>query len=476
MALSGQRFAVAGMGRSGVSIAEAALRSGAQATVYDEKPLDDAGRIATADHLQGLGAEVIAGWHGRLAGEPYDVLVASPGFRREHPAIRDAIAEGKEVISEVEFAFRITRAPIIAITGTNGKSTTAVLTWLLLRAAGRDAVLCGNIAGSGYPEKTLTEAASEAPAAAVLVAEISSYQLEWVTQFRPRAAAITNVTEDHMDRYDGFADYFATKLRVFAAQGEGDWAVVNASEPSTPVARVIQAIPSAVSVVAFERMDAGVASRNAPIHTRSAVGDDLIRLSGREVRLADLALGGGHNAKNAVMAWELACSVAGDPGEADFGARLGALADFKGLAHRMERLGSRGGVLVVNNSMCTNPMAVVASCEALHQRQWLLMGGRTKDADVAPLRAFLAAHDHAVVFFGAPSELDASDSIATQLSLDAPRMETLDAAFEYASARARGGEAIVLSPGGASTGAFANFQERGDAFRVLAQRWLAADD
>jgi UDP-N-acetylmuramoylalanine--D-glutamate ligase len=472
MTLTGQRLAVAGMGRSGVAIAQAALERGAQATVYDERPLDDAARIATADRLQGLGATVVAGWHGRLADEAFDLLVASPGFRREHPAIRDALAAGREVISEVEFAGRIAQAPVVAATGTNGKSTTVVLAWLLLGAHGCDAVLCGNLSGSGYPEITLTEAADRSGPDAVLVAEVSCYQLDWVSGFRPRVAAITNVTEDHLDRYDGFEDYYRTKLRIFGGQGEGDVAVVNVSEPSTPLVRVLPAIPPGVAVRSFGRAGEAPDVKGQPISFRTALDCPYLILSGRQVRMADLPFGGRHSATNAAMAWEMACAFAGEPDSAAFDAMLGALAGFRGLAHRMERLGERGGVLVVNNSMCTNPMAVIASSDELSRRQWLLMGGRNKDADVAPLRDFLAARDHRVLFFGSAVELEAPDSIATCLGLPAPRYATLEEAFAAAVTEARPGEAIVLSPGGASTGVYANFVERGDAFREIARRWL----
>ena len=149
MSWSGRRVAVAGLGRSGIAVARAAKQLGAQVVAFDERPADNPGVMSSTDELARSGIEVSSGWHGRLDQHDFDTLVVSPGFAMTHPALRDM--SSKEVIGEIEFAFQVGNDPIIAITGTNGKSTTTVLTWLLLKAAGKDAVLCGNIAGSGLP-------------------------------------------------------------------------------------------------------------------------------------------------------------------------------------------------------------------------------------------------------------------------------------------------------------------------------------
>ncbi|HRI44911.1 MAG TPA: Mur ligase family protein, partial [Fimbriimonadaceae bacterium] len=250
MIASGLRIAVAGMGRSGIAIATEGRRRGALPTVFDEQSAETPSQFDAVERLQGQGIPIVTGWHGHLDAEEFDLLVASPGFRREHPAIRDMVRGGREVISEVEFAYRLAESPIVAITGTNGKSTTTALTWLLLRAAGADAVLCGNISGSGFDEVTLTEAAAMG-SGKVLVAEISSYQLEWVRDFRPRVAAITNITPDHLDRHPNFEDYRATKLRLFARMKRDDVVVANADEPSLPMAMIESAIPPEVGLRTF---------------------------------------------------------------------------------------------------------------------------------------------------------------------------------------------------------------------------------
>lgn len=455
-ALTGQRIAIAGMGVSGLALGKAVKELGGEATVFDQKPNDNPVVLQAVDRLDAVGVPAVTGWHGRLDPEEYDVLVVSPGFPRNHPAIRDMQAGGRPIWSEVEFAYRIAKAPILAITGTNGKSTTTVMLWQILQQAGRRAVLCGNIAGSGYPEMPLTEAALSADEGDLLVAEVSSYHLEWVEQFRPKVAAVTNITPDHMDRYAGLDDYGATKLRIFGAQAEGDFAVVNLDEPSVPANKVRESLGGPATLVGF-----------SPSGTHEGTGStrregDTLWLSGMEARLSDLPLGGEHNVTNAMMAWEMASCVQRLESDA-----LGAIKTFRGLANRMERLGSRDGVSVVNNSMCTNPAAVIASCASLSGRLHILLGGVTKNLTFATVGDFIRSHGHRAFVFGPEPE-----KMTSMLGLSQAPYATLEAAFAAATAEAVPGETIVLAPGCASADPYANFKERGDAFKDMAHRWL----
>jgi len=465
IALEGRRWAVAGMGRSGVAVAEAAALAGATVVLLDERPAETPERLATVAHLQGRGIEVSVGWHGRLEGMSLDGLVVSPGFRREHPALRDAAAMGVPVWSEVEFAYRVARDPIVAITGTNGKSTTTVLVWLLLRAAGCDAVLCGNVAGSGYPELTLTEAAVAKPTPLgegprVLVAEISSYQLEHVTAFRPRVATVLNVTPDHQERHPDFADYFATKMRIFAAMGEGDTVVASEDEPTTSPTRIDVFVPKSVGLRAWGGADR--ADRGQMTAAQTAVTDDTLILGGRRLALADLPGLTGPNPANAATAWEMALSVLG-PVTDDVALRMiQALIDFRGLAHRMELLGDYRGVTWINNSMCTNPAALVASSSGLVRPQILLMGGNPKELDYAPVREYLQVKGHRAALFN-----DATDGVGSRLGLDLPQFDSLDDAVRWAETQAAPGDVILLAPGAASRPPYADFRARGEHFRQL---------
>jgi UDP-N-acetylmuramoylalanine--D-glutamate ligase len=362
----------------------------------------------------------------------------------------------REVVGEVEFAYRIARDPIVAITGTNGKSTTTVLTWTLLSAAGKEAVLCGNIAGSGYPEVTLTEAALRG--GDVLVAEVSSFQLETIKSFRPFVAAITTIAPDHLDRHPDFEDYKRCKLRIFENMGAGDTVVLNLDDASLRKDEV----PEGPRKVRFS--PSGLGATNG---FTARVGGQLF-LSGLQISVESLPLLGAHNLANAMMAWEIACAVLGEPSPDQAAAMLSALLQFKGLANRMEAVGEREGVLVVNNSMCTNPAAVIASSAGLARRQRLILGGNRKQLDFAPVGDYLRTTAHTAYLFGPDTE-----GLNAQLKGSWPSFPTMQDAFFAAVADAEPGDAVVLMPGCASAEPYANFRERGDAFRGLAKEWLA---
>lgn len=453
---AGAQVAVVGMGRSGITSALAAGRQGAKVRVYDEHAADTPARMTEVEQLEAAGIEVITGWHGRLKGEQFDFLIASPGFRRDHPALRDAVEMGRDVLSEVEFAYRIARAPIIGITGTNGKSTVTAMAWQVASAAGLNAVLCGNISGSGFKEQTLTEAAESSPSDAVLVAEISSYQLEWVTQFRPRVATVTNVTPDHFDRHPHFQDYFDTKMRLFAQMQEGDTAVVNRAEPSVPPNQVRQKTMPACRLVDVHDVATFDASSKQ------------IQFCGECFDTSRMQVVGSHNVANACLALTLVHSFMGSVSATQARAMLDSLADFRGLEHRMERIGSKSGITIVNNSMCTNPGAVIASSSALDCPHVLIMGGTMKGLDFAPVGDYLRGRPEVtVVLFS-----EFAGDLAASMQIEASRFETLEQAFLASVSMARDGECVVLAPGCASAYPYTNFRERGEAFRMMAKEWL----
>ncbi|MES1227492.1 MAG: UDP-N-acetylmuramoyl-L-alanine--D-glutamate ligase, partial [Armatimonadota bacterium] len=361
----GLRVAVLGMGVSGLSAALTLRKMGAKPTVYDQKPSDNPEVVRVSDQLLRDDIESISGWHGRLEEDQFDMMVVSPGFRRDHPAVRDMA--GKPVLSEVELAYRIAEAPILAVTGTNGKSTTTVLLWLLMESMGKNAILCGNIAGSGYPEQPLSSAAYAARPEEFLVAEVSSYQLEFVNAFRPKVSTILNVTPDHMDRHPSFDDYFATKMRLLDRVGEGDTIVFDSDEPSVSALRLRPAMTRGAKMVTYSSSGQSVTQNE---HTRRTA--TRLYLGDEVLELADLKVLGEHNVANIMAAWEMASAI-----EVPGIAGVAAMADFKGLEHRMEVVGSRGGVRFINNSMCTNPAALIASSLSVPQRQHLIVGGNT---------------------------------------------------------------------------------------------------
>lgn len=465
--MKGMRVAVAGMGSSGRAAAKLLARIGAEPVVFDQKPGDDPDVLKATDLLAGLGIEARPGWHGHLDPNEFETLVVSPGFPLRHMAIEDMLDANREVLSEVELAYRHSKRPILAITGTNGKSTTTVLAWLLLNAAGQNAMLCGNIAASGYPERPLAEAAlatlgDEPPD--WLVAEISSFQLEWVSQFRPKIAAILNVTPDHGDRHATFQEYFETKTRLLARLDEGDTWVATLAEASVTPDQLIEFVPGRPRLVTFDPMG------RAPFEElsgRTRRRGDQIRLGERWLSREEYPPEGEASLSNLFCAWEMASVALGAPSEDQEEAMREAARHFRGLTHRMELVGKKNGIRVINNSMCTNPASVIANSLDLAGPQILLMGGKRKELDYSVVGDFLREKGHTTLVFG-PS----AAAFSAALGIEAELFASLPEAFARATELAQPGSAILLSPGAASETPYADFRQRGAAFVAMAREWL----
>lgn len=442
--MKGARIAVFGLARSGLSVARAALELGAEPTIVEEKPESALRSRAVLEEAQQLGAPVKLAWDGDFYNA--DFLVTSPGVPKSHPRLQAAVKRGLPVLSEVEFAYRISKAPIVAITGTNGKSTTTVMTHQCLQKAGKEAVLCGNIYGSGYTEVPLTEAALRSTPHQVLVAEVSSFQLEWVHTFRPIAAAITNITPDHLDRHGSFEEYAAAKRRIFESQGAHDVAVLSADDPYRPP------FPQLLTF--------GERGENA------RVTDESLILQGDETPLDAFPFIGTHNYLNAGVAALLASATLGTTTRVP-PQIIEGLKGFKGIAHRMELVGEKCGIRIINNSMCTNPAAVVSSSQAVHARQHLLLGGSNKKLDFKPLQNYLGSSYNRAYLFGR----DAAE-LNEHLGGGHPVFETMGEAFQEAVRNAKSGEVIMLAPGCASMDQFEDFRDRGNVFKAMAKEWL----
>lgn len=458
----GLRVAVAGLGVSGQAAALAVQARGGIVTALDEKPGDSGTLLRVADRLTGAGISVITGWHGRLDARDFDLLVVSPGIRITHPVMQDMAGR---VWGEVELAWRISQAPLMAVTGTNGKSTVTVLTWMFLQAEGRKAVLCGNIAGSGFPEMALTQAASESTTDQILASEISSFQLETVHDFRPCSAGISVITPDHLDRHAGYEEYRRCKLRLVSQMGVGDVVVAPCHVPDPRPEDLFRLAPHARHV-GFDPT-----GRTEGIGAIVKRDGGILNLGGSRVQLDELHVPGEHFAANVMMAWELASAFT-PLGEAS----IEALRGFKGLNHRMEVIGERNGVKVINNSMCTNPGAAAASILALRAtgqgRLHLIMGGSPKnmgEEEFLPLRKVLRENDCHVRLIGPNPEL-----FRRLLGVEFSAFESMEAAFADCASAAEKGEVVMLAPACASTAPYANFRERGDAFRSIALAWLDA--
>lgn len=510
--MTGKRIAIFGLGRSGLAIGKAALANGAKPHAFDQKSLEDLPKRDAYDEAIAAGIEVTLGWNGTFDPSQTDLVVTNPAVDRRHPALLKAVADSIEVISEVEFAFRISKAPIVAITGTNGKSTTTVMTYLCLLAGGEQPVLCGNIFGSGYDEVPMTEAALNSTPDQTLVAEVSSFQLEWVSLFKPVAAGITNIWPDHLDRYIGFEEYAATKQRLFARMNCEDYVVVRANDPVVvpPGGRSSGYRPRKL------RIPGGAAALAESIPTvltfgatgeHAKVEEQELRILNQHVRLDDLPFSEPHNYTNACMAALLAYGALKnrawrDPeshaaqllnqaeqkerdrlkaGRSVYDARLPegpppslppqiieGLKAFKGLAHRMEPLGEKGGIRVINNSMCTNPDAVIKSAASVRDPAHLLIGGVNKNLDFMPLKHYLANHRHRAYLFGTDAP-----QLNEMLGGVYPIFDSMKQAFDEATLNAVKGEVIMLAPGCASTDQFRDFRDRGTVFKAMAKEWLS---
>lgn len=435
------RIAVLGAGRSGVAVAIAAKDRSAIPRLYDSKSPTELAE--TTKKLEEHGIELVPNYKGPFTKETTDILVTSPGVDSRNPVLTNAIEAGVEVIGEIEFAYRIATGPIIAITGTNGKSTTTVMTWLCLKELGQNPILCGNIYGSGYDEIPLTEAAANFPGQP-LVAEISSFQLEWIKEFRPKIAAITNIAPDHLNRYESFEEYAETKRKIYSNMGEGDVYVHHDDSMTNP-------------------------PTGAPFaDCQTLIRQNAIILPGGGIALEALPFAEMHNRANAAIAANIAFQfMPGMPANLRISRIARALQGFHGLSHRMEHLGEKEGIELINNSMCTNPEAVIASSKSLTQKQHLIIGGVTKGLDFSPVGEYLKGASHKAYLFGADAE-----EINLRLGGAWPVFKTMGEAFQAAARAAKAGETIMLAPGCASLDQFQDFRARGDEFKRLAKEWL----
>jgi UDP-N-acetylmuramoylalanine--D-glutamate ligase len=448
--LGGKNVLVVGLGRSGIAAAQLCAARGARVTATDSRP---AGALESA--LARLPRGVLRELGGHRAGSflRADLIVLSPGVP-ELPELAAARAAGIAITGEMELASRFISATLVAITGTNGKSTTTTLVGDMLRTTGRPTFVGGNL-GDPLAEAVGTPAAS---AGGFCVVEASSFQLETTDTFHPRVAALLNVTADHLDRYPNLAAYADTKARIFAAQSADDQAVVNLDDPL---------VVAATSHTHSRRIGFSVAR---PLEEGAWIDRNdqdtlLVRLPGGEIerypaRLPSLV--GRHNQANALAALLLGRLAGASPD----GAR-GALTAFRPLAHRMELVAVRQGIAYYDDSKGTNVGAVVAALEGFPRRVVLIAGGRDKGGDYAPLAATLARVGRAAVLIG-----EAADKMQAAFAAVLPveRAATLDDAVDAARRLAQPGDAVVLSPACSSFDMFRDYAHRAEVFRAAVAR------
>jgi UDP-N-acetylmuramoylalanine--D-glutamate ligase len=459
-----RRVSVIGAARSGFAAANALMDLGADVTLSDSKSESDLGTGACEARATGARC-VFGGGPDAALPEGTQLVVTSPGVPATAAVLAAAVDRGIPIWSEVELAYRLTSVPVLAVTGTNGKTTTALLLSSMLREAGQQAIVCGNVSADEI-KKTLVEAAREATSAYdVLVAEISSFQLEWVEKFAPRVAILTNVTADHLNRHTSFEEYAETKARIFAAQGPNDWAVVGYDNP---VSRSIGARDLPARRVWFTTQ--GLPPSDEPC---AWVSDGVltVRLSRGAEPVSLLSIGdmpsglpGAHSIANALAAAAAALAMGASPASV-----TAAIRGFGGVAHRMERVAEIDGVRYVNNSMCTNVVAAICSLEAMDRPTIVIAGGADKGLDFAPMVPALCARAKRLILIGsAADKMEAAFRAGGYAAIS--RADTLESAVEAAAGFARPGEAVLLSPSCASFDMFRDFEARGAAFRAAVSR------
>jgi UDP-N-acetylmuramoylalanine--D-glutamate ligase len=431
--LSGQRVLVLGLGISGRSAAAFCAARGAEVTAIDERP---------GSQLEGLGA--LPSTVTLRLGEPFpdaadfDLVVPSPGIPRERYR-----ASAHRAWGDVELAFRALEVPVVAVTGTNGKSTTVCLVEGMLRAAGLRAMAAGNL---GEPALGLVGRPID-----VAVLEVSSFQLETTDAFRPRVSVLLNLSEDHLDRHGSLEEYTSIKRRIFARQEPGDVAVLNGDDPRvTALREEIRA-----EIRTFRRF---TPSERGAWWDGGAI---LLRVEGEDIRLPldGIPLGSGHHRENALAALLAASAAGADPASA-----TRALASFKGLPHRSELVRRIGRVEWINDSKATNPGAALAALTSQASPVVWIAGGRDKGLAFEALAEAARGRVRTALLIG-----EAAGKIAQALA-DRVTFElvgTLDEAVDRAHSLAEPGDAVVLAPACASFDQFTGFEDRGDQFRKL---------
>lgn len=450
-----------GLGDTGLSMTRWLARHGADVRVADSR--------AEPPHAAWLARELprVALATGAFSDgtlRDADLIAISPGLDRREAPIARAIERGVPVAGDVELFAQALKQPgtrnpklgtakVLAITGTNGKSTVTAMTGEICRAAGRETVVAGNIGTPALDALGAIEDGAAAPE--IFVLELSSFQLESTASLEPAAAAMLNLTEDHLDRYDGMADYAAAKARVFAGGGVQ---VLNRDDRwSMSMARSGRTLFTFGGGQPRAETEWGIGSARG--------GDLLARGSHAVMAVSELPLAGLHNAANALAAHALAHAI-GAPDEA----LARALRSFRGLPHRMQRVAEHEGVLFLDDSKGTNVGATVAALAGMRQPVVLIAGGDGKGQDFSPLAPAVKARARAVVLIGRDAEQLARAIAASGVPLE--RAAGMDEAVQAAFRASRAGDAVLLSPACASYDMFRNYVHRAEVF-VAAVRRLA---
>jgi UDP-N-acetylmuramoylalanine--D-glutamate ligase len=442
MELKDKKVLVVGLARTGIECARFLLNQGAKVSVSDLRSETDLKQ--EIDALNGLPIDYLLAGEERRWLEEMDLVVPSPGVAAENPLLREACSRGIEILSEIELAYRFFRFPIVAITGTNGKSTTTTLVGEMLKTNGTKVFTGGNI---GAPLIGFVGGDWEWG-----VVEISSFQLEWIEEFRPQVAVVLNLSEDHLDRYPNFAAYCRAKERVLENQTAKDVAVLNRDDSLVWALR--QGRRARIISFGFSEVDEGVFAKPEGIVWRDGTTEERFPLGHVKIQ-------GVHNLENMMAAIAVAKAV-GVPAQII----QQTLEEFPGLEHRLEFVREKDGVRYYNDSKGTNVGAVVKSLASFSVPVILLAGGVDKGGDYGVLRDGVGKRVKRLVLFGAAKEMIAK---ALGALTETVIVDSMEAAVREAHQHARPGDVVLLSPACSSFDMFRNYAERGRVFKSLVE-------
>ncbi len=456
--MAGKKILIVGLARTGLAAARFLLKRGSDLVIFDDKaetelgePVSQVKAIAANDPcrvklcLGGISLKTFAG---------LDLVVLSPGVPLTHPTVQAAGAAGIPIISEIELAYRFLKGKIVAITGSNGKTTCTAMIGAILKKKYPRVFVSGNI---GPPLIDHVELEDESSWHSV---ELSSFQLENIEQFRPDVAVLLNLTPDHMDRYGSMERYAAAKERIFRNQGSGDTAVLNADDPL--VASVAPRLQAGILWFGRQR-----AVQNGLF---AAEGTIRVKVSGKEQQIlpiSEIRLRGSHNLENV-----LACAAAGIAAGVAPDQIADAVRSFQPVEHRLEYVATIRGVAFFNDSKATNVDSALKAIEAFTEPLLVIMGGRDKGADFSTLRQAATGHVKELVLIG-----EAASKIEEAVSdlVPALRATNMENAVRLAFQRARMGDVVLLAPACASFDMFRNFEDRGKVFKAAVLKLKEAE-
>ena len=438
MDLQGKKIAVFGSGRTGLALTKLLLGLKANPFVTDTAQPEKLEKISS--EFDALGVPYECGGHTAKAIEDASMIVLSPGVGPNSEILKNARKIGLPIMSEMEFAFRHCRAPIMAVTGTNGKTTTTELLRCLVEACGHSVILAGN------NDVPLSAAVMAQPAPDYIVLEVSSYQLETASTFKPWISAVLNLTPDHLARHKSMEDYARVKAKIFAEQNAGDFAVINADDPYVSN----MAVPAKAQTLTFSLEQA---QENGLWLDGAVIEDGDLQVAA----LSDTQLPGRHNIENVLAALTMMKA-----GAFDWSKTLEGLRTFTGVEHRIEFVETIDGVEFWNDSKATNIESLKVALESFEKPIILIAGGEGKGSDYSVLRELIQRSVKEMITLGQDAPLledSFGDIIRTQ------RAKDMNQAVVLAAQAASSGEAVLLSPACASFDMFNSFEERGRVFK-----------